>query len=219
MQRTYLSVFNGLRRQLAEGGKIIDLDVSPSVEPRVGDLIEVEGTFVANPFYEYGGLFDMYIALKPFFDPESSVSLSQRKRAGNQNSKQTELSSEEKAVKRMIEMVSGGQEKAGVTDATFETASEQFPKLLLTLKSSTDIDRTVAMAAGAKCSVIGKVTGMFSEGETRILYRNTPLRYFPKQIVYSIFDSMNSVEGMDIDLPGIEVSGPGLQILPLAIFV
>jgi hypothetical protein len=179
VQRTMVSLFDNLRKDLVAAGKVVDLDSHPDHPLKPGDIVEAEGVFQANPFYDFEGLFDMYRTLSPFFasdgpSPDNLASGTRKAKSRSSQVAQVPDSAEMKIVQKMIELVNEGFKRSGVTDTRFSASSETYPNLILTLKSSEDINKTVAMASGASCSVFGKVTGILREGDTTRLYRHTP---------------------------------------------
>jgi hypothetical protein len=102
-----------------------------------------------------------------------------------------------------------------VTDYTIETSDGGLHGVLT--MSTEFLPAEAALMLGSQMTVLGKVTAVLDAGDTIDLLRRSTLGYFPQERVQQVLDGLDT--SLRLSLPKVTVSGPGVQILPLAVFV
>lgn len=226
-QHTLISSFNVLRDQLYERGFVKSILQDPSVGLKIGDIVEFEGSIRENPFLELKELFETYFKMKPFLEnqgtnqrPATGGRHTQKSQQANRGSKAGQsITAEEAMGKAMVDLGATSFEETGLLDIHVATGHNTLSSAVVTLRADQRPSQSIAYSKGSRCTVIGKVTGHVEEGETIKMYRRSGLRMFPSSTFVGIIESMSQLPGLEIDLGQVAISGPAIQVLPLAIFV
>lgn len=231
-QYPIISLFNLLREQLFTLGISKSIVNDPSIPLSVGDIVEFEGSVQKNPFVELADILDTYFRMRPIFEKIGAIDripnaqpFSSGRHRGTQG-KQTVQSGtanggtvEEQAVKGIADEAAKGIAESGLLDVSIETGHDTFEKAVLTLRVERDPAQAIAFSRGSKCKVIGKITGLTEADEIIPLYRRSGLRMFPTSAMVELFQPLKNLSGVVMDFDDVAISGPAIQVLPLAIFV
>lgn len=217
-----ISLFNLLRQQLFRHGIVKSIDVDADVTLGVGDIVEFTGSLRKNPILELKEVWEAYRIMRPTFvnttSDSTGISRSNEKRSGSKSPDIT-LSPDEKRVETILSIGSKGIDDAGLLDVRIQTGHSVFENAVLTLRMERDPAQAIAFSRDSKCKVIGKITGITSDGNYIPLYRRSGLSLFPLDMMEAIFAPLRNLPGLTLDLDDVAVRGPAIQILPLAIFV
>jgi len=70
---------------------------------------------------------------------------------------------------------------------------------------------------GSEMTVLGKVTSVLDQEDSTDLLRRSSLGYFPQERVQQLLDQLDT--SLRLSLPQVVIRGPGVQLVPLAVFV
>jgi hypothetical protein len=237
-QHTAASLFNALLEHLRESGHSRTIAAeSDLADVHVGDLVEVTGAFVGNPFEDLLALFGQFI---PYLQMEEPTAGEERKgpkhprRSGNPatraHAKEVEQQRAAEALEqaleaqrqefgiRVLRQMREDVKTAPVHDTVLH-GPESFP-VVLTMSAEFFSETVNEDLKAGYFTALGKVTRVLSEGEEINLTRRTVLGAANPDLARSILESANDEEeGLKIDTSDPVVNGPALQLLPLAIFV
>lgn len=208
---TPASLFYQLRNILIEEDILVQMDVNS--QPKPGDIVEFEATLNRNPIVETIDSFSEMLKIAVMFDDHP-------KSQQIKNNKPTPVSENEKLLKQMYDF--SNSLKVG---NTIDLTASNLPSLheaVITLESVYLNDPMMSDLADGKFHVVGKVIRSFEdEKESISLIRKTALSKLPKNIRDQFFGSlsaMNIVQGFDIPNLRWDISGPAIQIIPIAIY-
>ncbi|MFG1523846.1 hypothetical protein ABMA67_02435 [Halobacteriovorax sp. RZ-3] len=202
---TPASLFYKLRNALNSKNliKLVDSDYMP----REGDFIEFEGVFKRNSLLESMDMFEELIELAIGFSPNQK---------GKGKSQDNGLSLIKKQIKKIKECLVLGDS----IDMTSKIPYINYDAVV-TLETPFLNDPTMADIAEGKFRVLGKVIKCHSDNSGAIkLLRKTALSKMPDSAMAEFIGTFETLgtQGFNIPEMSLEVSGPVVHIIPLAIF-
>ncbi|MDT7726503.1 MAG: hypothetical protein QOI21_3079 [Actinomycetota bacterium] len=234
-QHTSASLFNRLRSRLHEDGLVDVLDETSSADRiKPGSIIEIPGRFDIDPMRT---IVEYFKSLWPYIEGASSknvithVKRSQKRTMSPENLAELEAqelaqkTAEEEAgtqreTRRIVELVEKDMAGSPLVDLVLRqkklsalvTANREF--------FGTDV---AASLLGGQFSLLGKVTAVEArEDQKTPVVRRGAIGSIVGSFVVPMLDELRntwSTSGIEIDIPDAYISGPFIQVIPLAIFV
>jgi len=183
---------------------------SSSGLPEAGDFIEFEGYLKRNPIVEtIDSLAEMMEIAEVFKDKS-------RPKKGNRN----QLSETQKIKNQMVRFSSSL--KSGRTIDLTSKSIEAGYTAVVTVEESFLNDPLMSDLVDGQFKIIGKVIKSVKDSSDSInLLRKTALSKMPQTAILKAFshlDSLGSDKGFDIPDLKMEIEGPAIQVLPIAIY-
>jgi len=221
-RHTEASLFNRLRNVLLDGNCIHSVSKGQDISGLTpGCIIEVSGVVARNPVEELLVLLEKVLSLtKIAGDPAGRGS------TGKPNAKPTQspgalANNIPKEIKQLAEWLRTDLEGAEMNDTVLEFVDDGGKPFtcILTLSKDYGTGRSFDSLLGAELAVLGKITKNVGRGDEINLLRRSTLGYMQTQIMTDMFEQITRAGAFNISLRSFQVSGPCLQILPLAIFI
>ncbi|MBC7078813.1 MAG: hypothetical protein H5T92_11005, partial [Synergistales bacterium] len=190
-------------------------EVWETIEP--SDFVEVHGVFRPNPLADsleridrLIGLFEIMSDFSP--QPYSQSSRSQKK--GYQDDKK-QMGQFRQFLKGLLEDIEKKNTRTFVIDAP---EPSQFTTVVLLF---TDYlrDQTMAEISYKEYRLLGKVVRKIDSEKTIDLLRGTGLGGVGRETLKQLWNAFNQMEQMNIPQLKSEISGPALEVVPIAIFI
>lgn len=231
---TEASLFNLLYDYLTEDGKAILIDEPNHLtDLQSGQLVEFSGEFLGNPIENVLAFFDAFLPYMEEDEPEKGSpapkppTKAQRNRSGNpavkasaalQQTQQpiAEDNNSEEGI-RVLRRMSQDMKSAPVHDLLFRTEHEL--EAVVTVASLYYSATTTEHLRAGKFRVVGKVTRVLGEGQSINLMRRTVLGVAGPALANNVLSSVTNSDDFHLDVPDAIVSGPAIQVLPMAIFI
>lgn len=230
---TEASLFNLLYDYLTEDGKAVRVDdPSQLAELQSGQLVEFSGEFLGNPIENVLAFFDAFLPYIEEDEPARSEpapkaqTKAQKSRSGNpavkasaqQQAQQpaAEENSSEEGI-RILRRMSQDMKFAPVHDLLFRTEKEL--EAVVTVASLYYSATTTEHLRAGEFRVIGKVTRVMGEGQSVNLLRRTVLGVAGPAVANDVLGSVTNSDDFNLEVPNAIVSGPAIQVLPMAIFI
>ncbi|WP_323959510.1 hypothetical protein GC088_13410 [Arthrobacter sp. JZ12] len=230
---TEASLFNLLYDYLTEDGKTIRLDDPGQLtEVQNGQLVEFSGEFLGNPIENVLAFFDAFL---PYIEEDEPAKVepaptvqtrAQKSRSGNPAVKAStqhqvqqpvvEENPSEEGI-RVLRRMSQDIKSAPVHDLLFRTEHEL--EAVVTVASLYYSATTTEHLRAGEFRVIGKVTRVLEEGQSINLMRRTVLGVAGPALANDVLNSVTNSDDFNLDVPDAIVSGPAIQVLPMAIFI
>jgi len=220
-RQTEASLFNQLRSRLRAENLIRSID-SPSLVP--GDFVEIDG------HVRRSSLGEALKALERFFKfaattgaaqaPAAAVSRAQRRSKGKPAAppaavpKGSSDKDETLAISRALEE---DLADAPYEDVVLEAAGGAHAIILLRRDVATA--QILESLRFGRFKVLGKVTERHLEGESVSLLRRSFSAYLPDAVLEEALDELQTSGAIKLPVASVEVPGPSLEVLPLAVFV
>lgn len=204
---TPASLFCELRNRLIEQDEI---KASGSELPKPGEFIEFEASLVRNPLIV--GL-DALIKLLELSD----LFADDKPKKGNKG--QRNQPSELKILTQQMSSLSESLKEGGSRDLIARLENNQY-SVVLTVEEQFLNDPTMSDIADGTFRVLGKVVRSFSsEDESINLLRKTPLAHAP-EVMNQFLTMFQSLDQEMFSMPDMEshISGPAIQVIPVAIY-
>lgn len=226
-EHTSASLFNILRQRLLATNRAKRIETSadlPSVE--VGDLVEVRGTIAGDPLRRFLALM---AAVAPYMgweaDPDVAVGPTKPTGAGKGRrpssvpSRITSTADEGLDTKSIYRILMADVAKSKVVDLSLTLDSGE--NVILTASNEYITDAAVEYMLAGSFTALGKVTQILGAGDSVSLLRRTVFNVLDASGQSTTADAFGGLASMmpGMDFSTLEVTGPGLQVLPLAIFV
>lgn len=204
------SLFQSLRSDIAQKNALhID---TPDYRPTIRDFVEFSVPVRRNPLIQ---MMDTFIQL---IDITFTLQTGAQKKKQPQAPDQKSLLSVKKQMSDFIADLKTGTTVDVVTDTLRCGYSS-----VITLEREYLNNPSMSDLVDGNFNVLGKIIRVISDSSKSIsLLRNSAVGAMPKGVLKQLLDSLSSIsDTTDIDLPqmNIEIQGPVIQILPLAIFV
>lgn len=207
---TPASLFYQLRNILIE--KNILVQIKNNTHPKPGDIVEFEATLSRNPIVETIDSLSEMLKIVVMFDDSKTHS--------NKNQKQNQSSHYEKLQKQMNEF--SNSLKIGNTIDLTASNLESNHEAVITLETEYLNDPMMSDLADGKFHVVGKIIRSFEDKNESInLIRKTALSKMPQNIKDQFFEVLSKLgieQGFNIPDLRWEISGPAIQIIPIAIY-
>ena len=238
-QHTAASLFNRLRALLIRDHMVTQLEPGAdlsSVSP--GSVIEASGTLEESPLKK---MVDVFGAIWPFLDGQQEIPAGpgapnrrQQRQGGGVTPEQRQAlemarvarevaaaqQEQNKNVKKMVDLVGEDLAKSPVVDLVLRGSTISG---LVTANREYLSDDVTASLVGGQFRVLGKVTAVDTDsGAETLVIRRGAMGAIAEASVLPMLEQMqeNSREsGLNLDLPDGRITGPYVQVIPLAIFV
>jgi hypothetical protein len=201
------SLFQKLRSILASDNKIEV--VTPQYKPEPGHILEFGTSLRRNPLIQTMDTFNQLFEMALAFDATPVK--------GGHKNKPNELTKIRSQVISFSEMLKAGD--------TIDIVSDQLPcghKAVITLDTEYLNDPTMADLVDGQFQVVGKVIRVINDSSESVsLLRKAAVGAMNEEVLVPIFQQFSvALAVANIDLPPIEwrVSGPVIQVIPIAIF-
>ncbi|MGQ1836950.1 DUF6414 family protein [Kocuria turfanensis] len=231
---TEASLFNLLYEYLNEDNQVVRIaDTENLTDLYSGQLVELSGEYLGNPIEDILTFFDAFVPYVAEEETEKSqasgaqTTKAQKKRSGNPSVRAaasqapTQASgnneSEDMSWMRLMKRMSQDIESAPVHDLLFRT--EHGLEAVITAASLYYSATTTEYLRAGEFRVIGKVTKVVKEGDAINLTRRTVLGAAGPDVAEDMISGITEAEGFDLGVANPIVSGPAIQILPMAIFI
>lgn len=207
---TPASLFQVLRSSLAQS-KTLHFD-STGYIPNVRDFVEFSASVRMNPLIQTMDTFTQLI------DIMITLQSGEQKKKGSQTPDAKSLLSMKKQMSDFVHDL-----KTGPTfDIITETLSCGY-STVIDLEREFLNDSSMSSIVDGKFNVLGKIIRVLPDNTTSIsLVRKSAVGSIPKKVLNDLLLNFSSIsDTVDIDLPDlrIEIAGPVVQVLPIAIFV
>ncbi|MFG2038063.1 hypothetical protein [Dactylosporangium sp. NPDC048998] len=223
-EHTSASLFNILRRRLISTSSIKGLTRAEDlVELQVGDLVEIRGTINGDPLRQVLAVFS---AIAPYVgidlateaDPSKPRQQASPRQKASQVTPRQSIQPQQLDELALMRVLMADVAKSTVLDLTMQLRSGMQVVLAASNEYMTDAAEQY-MLAGSFVA-LGKVTQILQPNERINLLRRTVFGVLeatggrPEDVFSGLASSM---PGMN--LSSLSITGPGLQVLPLAIYV
>jgi len=204
-------LFYKLRSILEEKKIIKNLEIGESIAS--GDIIEFQASLKRNPAIETLEILYQLLEMANAFNKDTPQNGS--KTAQNKNMK-SEMGGMSMQIKSLVDGL-----KAGNTiDLTALQTGTNY-KAVITVETGFLNDPLMSDIVDGQFKIIGKVIRNVDDNESIDLLRKSALSKMPPAILKQIFDalsSLGSTEGFVIPKLELEIRGPAVQVLPIAIY-
>ncbi len=207
---TPASLFFQLRNLLIEKNYLENS--SGNELPKAGDFIEFEGYLKRNPIVEtIDSLAEMMDMAEAFEDKPKP------KKGGRSSNQPTENQQIKQQMVRFSDAL-----KAGSTIDLSSASLEAGYTAVVTVETAFLNDPLMSDLVDGQFKIIGKVIKSVSDSSDSInLLRKTALSKMPSNLILEALghlSSLGSEQGFDIPELKVEIEGPAIQILPIAIY-
>ncbi len=205
---TPVSIFKKLREILITNQEVFSLD--DNYLPKPGHIVEFTADLRKNPLIQtmdaFVGLLDMAI----IFSNEP------KKKSGH-NPKPEEHKTTKRQMEKFLESLKTGD----TTDIVSDTLANKY-RAVITLEHEFLNDPTMSDLVDGHFKVLGKIIRVITDNSCSInLIRKTALSAMPKKILDNMFSALSNLqteEGFDIPPLKLEIEGPVIHVIPIAIF-
>lgn len=206
---TPASLFFQLRNLLLEKGYLKEVEEDL---PKAGDFVEFEGFLKRNPIVE------TIDSLAEMLDMADAFSNKPQSKKGNNNSSQQ---SEYKKIKQQMVHFSDALKAGSTIDLSSTNLNGRFTAVV-TVETGFLNDPLMSDLVDGQFKVIGKVIRSVQDSSESInLLRKTALSKMPSDVMLQAMaqlSSLGSEKGFGIPELKMEVDGPAIQVLPIAIY-
>jgi len=232
-QHTSASLFNRLRSRLLQDNLISQIRSGEELsDVSTGAVVEISGQLNEVPLKR---IVDLFSDMWTFIEQQAPVGpeLTRRQRDALSQEQRQELEIAELArqaaaaqleqnrgIKQMVDLVGTDLAKSPVVDLILK--GNGLSALVTASRESLSDDVTASLLGGT-FTILGKVTAVrpASDAET-IVVRRGAMGAVAEASILPMLEQMNengAESGLNLDLPDGKISGPYLQVIPLAIFV
>ena len=194
-----------------------DDGVWETIEP--SDFVEVRGVFRPNPLADSLERIDRLIGI--FEVVSSPGSISPKQSSGGQGRGSQSSGKQMKQFRQFLKGILSDIERENMRTFVIDASEpSQFPTVVLLF---TDYlrDQTMTEISHKEYRLLGKVVRKIEEDaeEAIDLLRGTGLGGIGRETLDKLWNSFNQMEGMNLPEVRSEVSGPALEVVPIAIFI
>lgn len=208
---TPASLFYQLRNILIEEKILVKMN--DTSHPKSGDIVEFEATLNKNPIVETIDSLSEMLKIVVMFDDTPKVQ-------PNKSGKQSQVSGYEK-LRQQMDAFSTSLKVGNTIDLTANNL-ESGHEAVVTLETEYLNDPLMSDLADGKFHVVGKVIRSFEDkNESISLIRKTALSKMPESVREQFFGALSALgtdKGFDIPALRWNISGPAIQIIPIAIY-
>jgi len=209
---TPASMFQALRENLIDSGdlKIVDSEY----QPKVRDFIEFSAQLRKNPIIQTMDTFVGLMEMAILFSGEPA----KKTKKGQGKSHKID---ENKIIKKQMEQFLESLKTGDTVDIVSNELVCGF-KAVITLEQEFLNDPNMSDLVDGQFNVLGKVIRVIdSEDDAISLIRKTAMSAMPENIMKEAFSNLSALangQGFNIPALELEISGPVIQVLPIAIF-
>ncbi|EJI1394749.1 hypothetical protein NDL37_004515 [Vibrio parahaemolyticus] len=203
---TPASLFFKLRNLLIEREYLTQLSENSDVI--AGDFIEFEGALSRNPIVETIDSMVQMLEMVEMFDQTPKP----KNKGGKPN--------EHKAMRQQMVQFSDSLKAGNTTDLTI-SGLKSGHNALITVETAFLNDPQMSDLVDGNFKVLGKVIRSVDESDNISLLRKTAMSKMPSPILMQVFDSMSGLgteQGFNIPELKLDLEGPAIQIIPIAIY-
>lgn len=231
---TEASLFNLLYAYLNAEAQVLKVNDSDDLSNlHSGQLVEISGEYLGNPIEDVLYFFE---SLYPYMVGDDTAkdggakkekTPAQKRRSGHpgvQASADQPVAQDASGVKEnsqetfaLIKRMAEDLKVAPVHDLLFRT--EHGVDAVVTAASDYYTTTTTEHLRAGEFRVMGKVTKVLAEEDTINLTRRTVMGAARPEVAKGMMGSINTAEGLGMRVADPIVSGPAIQILPMAIFI
>lgn len=215
---TPTSLFHKLRGRLREREELIT--VGPDYRPYPGHIIEFTTSLHRNPLLQTLDALDSLMEMiHAFSEPEPS----DRKKGSKQRQRQSggddqPTRSELKRIREQVSSFAGGVRSGETVDIVSSEIGNGFGAVV-TLHQEYLNEPTMADLVDGRFTVTGKIIRVVEQDAGGInLLRKSALSAMSHKTLDTVFAAMEDVEGFDLPKLEMEVSGPVIQVIPIAVY-
>jgi hypothetical protein len=202
---TAVSLFIALRSILREEKYLSEIDATSELHS--GDLVEFSSTLNRNPMIE---------TLDSFLDVMEVAQAFSDKPAKGKGKQLTDMTQMKKQMTTLVTSLKSG----GTTDLTTPPLLSNH-RAVITLENQNLNDPSMSDLVDGTFRVVGKVTRSIKKGDPAIrLNRKSAMGRLPTSALAQLKSALEGPELHAMSLPNLEfeVTGPAIQVLPIAIF-
>ncbi len=219
---TAASLFNILIAYLREAGQIVEICSEDDLASlKAGQLVELQGESRGNPLES---ILTFASAIFPYVVPDEPATTPPppNPRSGNPQKRgpapaPTPAAPPEDDTVRMIRMMAADMQAAPVHDLLFETSPGL--RFIAVTTSEFYTPATSEHLRQGYFRVVGKVTRVLAGTDSINLARRTVIGAGGSAMVEELISSFRDLDSLSLDVADPIVSGPALQLLPMAIYL
>ncbi len=208
---TPASMFQMLRRCLVADNKLSFMD--DKYEPEIRQIVEFTAPLRKNPIIQ---TMDTFVGLM-----NMAILFSQPSPQGKHKGQKSQTPDTNKAIKAQMEQFLESLKAGDTVDIVTDTLSCGY-RAVITLEREFLNDPTMSDLVDGHFKVLGKVIRVINDDKDSInLIRKTALSAMPEKILNDALaglSELSKTQGFKIPSMELEVKGPVLQVLPIAIF-
>lgn len=216
---TNVSLFSKLRKtlineEILKKSLINKFDIN---DVKTGDFIEIEGMLKKSPMIETMGTF-----IEVF---DTFLSFAEEPQLGNKKNYKNQKSENEKIFEQM-KIVYEDLIKTNTLDLLVDIENSNNTKVLLSAQLNHFINGFESELVDGKYRILGKVIKIIDGDESINLFRKTSFKIFQGTVLNTFIEGINNsmnVEGNNtagIQIPKVidKIDGPGIIVIPIAIY-
>lgn len=213
---TPVSLFHKLRSKLRERDELVT--VTKDYSPETGHIVEFASSLHRNPFLQtldaFDGLMEVMIAFSDPEPPNQKKGNKQRQPTLNEQPTRSQF----KRLREQVSTFAAGIRAGDTVDIVSNEIGNGFGAVV-TLHQEYLNEPTMADLVDGHFTVVGKVVRVVPSEESSIQFlRKSALSAMSHQTLAPILASMENIEGFDLPKLEMEVKGPVIQIIPIAVF-
>lgn len=209
---TQVSLFSKMRKKLIEEElikQIFNKEYSIN-DIKSGDFVEIEGTLYKSPMIE-----TMETIIEVF---DRFINFIDEPQLGNKKS----INSQKKEYKKVMDQIKAiysDLTKTNTIDLIMEMDNNQDLKVLLSAQMNYFVNELESELIDGKYRILGKVIKVIDNDDSDInLFRKTSFKIFQDTLLDSMINEINSQDGIEIPQVISKIKGPGIIVIPIAIY-
>jgi len=218
---TYRSLLHRLRSYLEAEKLIIKLDGQDDVWQLIkpSSFVEIRRIIRPNPLADSFSRIDRLFGIFQLVSAKNISSPSQQsgEKGGKPNADKNQISQMRQFIKGILTDI----EREKIRTFVIEMPSPEGATAVTLLYTNYLRDQTMTEIAHKELRVLGKVVRKIENDseETIDLLRGTGLGGIGKSALDNLLTSFNQMEDMNLPLVKVDVQGPALDVIPIAVFV
>jgi hypothetical protein len=222
-QHTEASLFNLLRHTLMTEGRIRVTERADELDDiEIGALVEMSGEIVGNPLSQ---MLDLFSQILPYLGYDVEVLMKPKKRKDSSRSGNPATRAEASPTEdldqedlfRLLATMRDDLDSSSIRDLVL--IGPENVRAVLTLSTEFLTAGAADRLLGGRFTVIGKVTRVLDSGESINLTRRTALGLGGPDLARQLVTDFTSEQELFVTIGDPVVEAPGVQLLPLAVFV
>jgi hypothetical protein len=220
-RHTEASLLNLLRHRLVADGVVKSIGDTAGLEGlSTGDLVEITGEVIGNPLQQ---MFALMQQILPYLGKDESEIMKPAKPANRSRKTQgaggvdSGADDDPNAAFRMMLIMRNDLESAAVRDIVL--IAESGVRAVLTMSKEFFGTQTTDYVLAGRFTALGKVTRVLADGENINLTRRTALGMGGPDLARELIRDVGSESPALAAIGDPIVEPPGIQLLPLAVFV
>ena len=205
---TPASIFQKFREILITDKRVFSLD--DNYLPKPGHMVEFTADLRKNPLIQTMDAFVGLINMAITFSDEPKKKASHKSKPD-----------ENKIIKKQMEKFLESLKTGDTTDIVSDTLANKY-RAVITLEHEFLNDPTMSDLVDGHFKVLGKIIRVITDNSCSInLIRKTALSAMPKKVLTNMFSALSNLQtegGFDIPPIELEIEGPVIHVIPIAIF-